>query len=376
MTTPTEEAAAQLADMLAKRATIKAEEPPRREGPGVYPDLTPAQYHADPAPRPSLSASVATCLINKTPFHAWMKHSRLTAEWREEDEKAEAESNSASRFGSVAHELLLGRGQGIHVIRETEDANGKVIAYPTHYLHKETKRIRDEAIARGETPCLAHELARAEDVVNQVRDGLRAIPECEEAFGPEALGSEVTVIAHEPDYDVFTRCLVDSWGPRNWELWDLKTTRDLSDEALARKIDKENMDLRVAFYERCITRAMPVIAGKLRYRFVFVEALPPHMVRVVEIPKAGVDRGHEKVAWALSLWQRCTSTNKWPGYAKQIELFGLPIFAARRWDDRLNPDNIAFDPDVWAAIAADGFRRADPTPLPSRPDNSLTVIAP
>jgi hypothetical protein len=144
----TDLAAAELADMLAKRALIKAAEPPPRLGEGVYPLVEPAQYHADPAPRPSLSASVATCLLNKTPFHAWMKHPRLTKEWRGEEDE-ETESNGPSRFGSLAHELLLKRGQGIVKIEQTQDAKGKSSSTRRATAHKETQRIRDEALQAG-----------------------------------------------------------------------------------------------------------------------------------------------------------------------------------------------------------------------------------
>jgi hypothetical protein len=78
-------------------------------------------------------------------------------------------------------------------------------------------------------------------------------------------------------------------------------------------------------------------------RLVFVETMPPHMVRVVEIPNHIVARGHQKVAWTLALWQRYLHTNKWPGYARQIEHLCLPTYSAKRWDDRLNPDNLSYD---------------------------------
>ena len=59
-----------------------------------------ADYVRDPAPAPSLSASIAHLLLTRSPRHAWLAHPRLNPQWApEEDERFD--------FGTIAHELLL-----------------------------------------------------------------------------------------------------------------------------------------------------------------------------------------------------------------------------------------------------------------------------
>lgn len=357
-----EQAAAKLADILTERAAppkVEKPAPVRVDQPGIYPELTPAQYHEDPAPEPSLSASIAICLITKTPFHAFVKHKRLAAQLRAQigdpEDELEDETSGPSRFGTVAHELLLGRGQGIHVITETKDANGKVIAAPKSYSHKETQRIRDEVLAQGATPCLVHELDRAEGLVDSLLNNIRKIRGCESAF-VDPLGSEVPVLWREDAHDgVWGRILIDSWGPRRTDVWDLKTTRDLSDDALRRKIANEHIDARCAFYERGLVRADPSLAGRVNINLVFAEAKPPFEARVVRLPAGVMAMGHKKVSFAFGLWAMCLRRNRWPGYPERILRLDYPSYAERLWTDREESESA-----IRAAISRDPFLTAMP----------------
>ena len=314
--------------------------------PGIYATLSPAEYHADPAPVPSLSASVAIALVTQTPFHAWMKHPRLCAEWREELKLDQQETSSAKALGSVAHELLLGRGHGIHVIQAA------------NYRTKAAQEERDKALDGGAVPCLEHELEQAEEVVDCIRQGLKAIPGAERAFDTTAdpIGAEVAALWREPSIDVWGRILVDWWHTPG-EVWDLKTTTaGLSDEALRRKIANDHLDLRCAWYERGVARLFPEFAGRIRVNLVFVEQKPPYEVRVVRLGPATLAVGHKKVAHALGLWAHCLRTGQWPGYPREIARLDLPAFAERSWLEREETDDavreaIIRDPFVSTGLA-------------------------
>ena len=354
--------------------------------PGIYPELTSAQYHLDPAPEPSLSAGIAKLLLTKTPFHAWMQHPRLTEEYRGEEDQVDETASSVMRLGSIVHELVLGRGQGIHVITETADSKGNPIKEPTSYSHKETQRVRDYALSQGWTPCLVHELARAEEMAEEITKSIRNVADCHDFNPAEMLGTEVTAIAEEPGLDVYTRILVDAWGPTRSDLWDLKTTGDLSDDALAKKIWNDWLPMRVAFYQRCVERIDPAVAGRIRTRLIFAETKPPYMVRVVELPRSWIARGHQQVAVALGLWQWCLMAGEWPGYGCNIvsdELIAAqPTYAVRAWDDAVNFSNdeetaLRFKPAWHRFIARDSFltAHANAQALPSR-SRDLVDLAP
>lgn len=352
-----EAAAAALAEKLAERP---AAPPPRRvTEAGFYADISPRDYHRDPAPEPSLSAGVGITLITKTPFHALMQQPRLTARFREEGELEEVEGYEARRaLGNVAHELLLGRGQGIHIITETKDSKGNVIPEPKGYTHKHTQLIRDQVLAQGATPCLVHELNAAEGIVESIKFHLEQTPGCEGFF--EKGQAEVTAIWEEKHLGIWCRMLMDWWGPTEEVTLDLKTTRNgLSDEAIARKITADNLDFRAAWYERGLTRLYPELAGRIRYMLVFVEQQPPHWARVVRLGQHSLARGHKKVAHALGTYARCLQTDKWPGYPHEITRLDAKIFgSADEWTIREETDeqvqeDILTDPFVSALDAED-----------------------
>ena len=75
---------------------------------GIHHDITAADYHSDCCDEPSLSSSIAGLLIDQTPKHAWTAHPRLNPNFK-------PESSPAMNLGSVAHELLLGKGGGFEI---------------------------------------------------------------------------------------------------------------------------------------------------------------------------------------------------------------------------------------------------------------------
>jgi hypothetical protein len=342
-------AAAVLAEKLAERP---APPPPRRvTEAGFYPDITPRQYHQDPAPAPSLSAGVGITIITKTPFHAFMQQPRLTARFRDEGELEEVEGYEARKaLGTVAHELLLGRGQGVYVISETKDSKGTIIPEPTGYTHKHTQLLRDKAMAEGLTPCLVHEQRAAEHIVDAVQFHLSHTPGCEGFF--EKGKAEIAAIWEEKHLGIWCRMLMDWWGPDEGTVLDLKTTRaGLSDEALSKKITADNLDFRAAWYERGLVRLYPELAGRVRYMLVFIEQQPPHWVRVVRLGAHSIARGHKKVSHALGTYARCLHAEHWPGYPHEITRLDAKIYgSADEWTLREETDDV-----VRADIMADPF---------------------
>jgi PDDEXK-like domain of unknown function (DUF3799) len=313
--------------------------------PGIYPDMTADEYHADPCILPSLSAGVACALVYETPFHAVMKHRRLRAELLAELDEPEPEEemqNGVSRLGSIAHELLLGRGSGYEVITETVDSKGNVVKNPTAYSHADTKRQRDEIVARGGVPCLVHEIRAAEEIVSEVLSSVRQIGGCEHAFDPEHGRSEVAVFWQESHLSipVWGRCLVDWWS-NDGHLYDLKTTgRDLSDEALERKIDQEHLDMRAAWYLRGVEAVHPLLRGRIDYRLVFAQQQAPFMSRVITLDKNTIYSGQKKIAYALMKWAHHLRRGHFPGYPNRIETMTMPKWAANRWADREGEDPV------------------------------------
>ena len=54
---------------------------------GVYYDMTTDEYHADPCPEPSLSASIAETIWRESPNHARNEHPRLNPNFEQTNKK-------------------------------------------------------------------------------------------------------------------------------------------------------------------------------------------------------------------------------------------------------------------------------------------------
>lgn len=286
-------------------------------GPGLY-RMSAAAYHADPAPEPSLSRSTAVLMLDRTPHHAWCAHPRLGG--LSEDRKQRKLDT-----GSVAHELLVGHGRGIHVIA----AAGKDGQPVESYQGKAAQQERDEAIAAGLTPVLLCDLKRAEAMADAVRIRLARIPEAAGAL-EEGIG-EAVAIWRDPT-GIFGRCMVDWWGPTEADLWDIKTTSaGLSDREIANRI-AEGLDVQAAWYMRGLQRLRPGLLP--RFHFVFVEASPPHEVRVVRLTGEQLWLGARKAATAAVWFEACLHSGRWPGYPPEIARVESPPWVAAKWEER------------------------------------------
>lgn len=280
----------------------------RVRGPGVY-EMSAALYHSDPSPEPSLNCTVAKALLEQTPRHAELLHPRLNP-------AHEAASSRRLELGSVAHELLIGRGRGIHPI----DADS--------YRTKAAQQERDEALASGLTPILSADLACAERIVEAVQERVARIPDMRGAF---ADGDGETVAVWRDRAGIWGRTMIDWWSDDRLRLFDLKTTSaGLSDRALASRI-AEGLDLQAAWIEQGVTTLLPELAGRLRFFFVFVEVDEPHEVRVVELDGAGREIGRRKVERAARLFRECLDTRTWPGYPLEVARLEYPSWAENAW---------------------------------------------
>jgi len=85
--------------------------------PGIY-AIPAAQYHGDPAPEPSISASLIRMLLEASPLHAWRAHPRL-------GNCGEDRKTAESDCGTAAHALLL-EGRDIVDVIDAPDWRTKV----------------------------------------------------------------------------------------------------------------------------------------------------------------------------------------------------------------------------------------------------------
>lgn len=278
------------------------------DSPGVYKDIPPAAYHADPCPEPSLSASLIDRLLERSPAHARAAHPRFVTPEVEE-----------FRFslGDLVHNLLLG-GRRICVI----DAKS--------YQGKDAKAARDAALEAGETPVLLHQLHRAERVRNAILGQLKDHPELSTILEPPAV-FEATV-AWQEDSGLWCRCRPDILFDR--EIYDLKITGvAATPEAWgASHAWRMGYARRAVWYRRGLRKAHGVMP---RYFFVVVEDEPPYAISHFECSPEALDIATREIEQALAIWTRCMETGEWPSYSTDLQWINPPNWAHYRSEEVL-----------------------------------------
>jgi hypothetical protein len=317
---------------------------------GFHHDFSAAEYHADPAPEPSLSSSVARILLDQSPRHAWLAHPRLNPE------KPADEPSRPKEIGSAVHKLILGRGSGTHVIEATS------------YQSTAAKEARANAVAAGKIPILVDDLATAEGCAAACAEQMAKIEGC---AGFSSAPSEVVAIAKD-ETGAWLRAMMDKFEEheRGAVIWDVKTTgQSAAPQAIGRKIADMGYEIQSALYERVAVTLKPELAGRITFRWVFIETEPPHLLTVAELDATGLEIGRKKVAAAIALWNRCRETGIWPGYAARIIRAEYPIYAERSWLEReINDEQLQQE-------GLDPFLMRAPW-RPQKPNkNSLGVIA-
>jgi hypothetical protein len=226
-------------------------------------------------------------------------------------------------LGTAAHALVLGAGPGLAVI-DAPDWRGKT-----------AREQRDQARADGLTPILTADHARVVDMAA----ALRAHPIASRLMHPDTGRPEVSLLWHDPEYDVDRKCRVDWLRDANPDgrllLVDYKSTSSADPAAVDRAIGNFRYDLSAAYYRDVIIGLG--LATTVPVLLVFQETTAPYLVNVVELDQQWLAMGYDSVHRALTVFRECTDSGRWPGF-EDITVSTPPAWALRQHDDRLAAD--------------------------------------
>jgi hypothetical protein len=309
---------------LADRGTLTGGSTPldmlRIATPGVYPEITETQYHADPVHRGSLSSTGARILINRTPAH--FDHFRTAPEpiKREFD------------VGSAAHALVLGTGPELDVI--AGDGKGGPDAWTTNAVKDKVAAARKA----GKLPIRPGDHER----VQGMAAALRAHPLAGRLLDPARGRSEVTIVWQDPITGVWCRALIDYlWHPVDAEymfyLPDYKTTDDASPAAMGRAMARWDYHVQGEFYADGV-RALGIAApGQVvRPCLIAQEKEPPYLVSVNLPDRDARMVAQRKIREARELYAECTAVGEWPGYGDEAHVIELPPWETRELRDEVS----------------------------------------
>lgn len=271
--------------------------------PGIY-EIPEADYHLDPVPGGSLSSSTAKRLLAPS-CPAIAKY-----------ESDHPVFKDAWDLGSGTHKKILGAG-GELVEVEAKTWSGKAAAE------------RLEVRARGGVALLSHQMRQAEAMAKAVH----AHPLAAALLNPDLGQAEQCVFWRDKGTGIWRRSMLDylSLGHGRPIIADVKSTNDPSPAAIAKSIYNYGYFIQDPFYREAVESLGH--EDPLFY-FIFVGKDAPHLVTVVELDEAAVNAGRRRIRQAIQIWQDCRESGVWPAYSTEIELIGLP-----RWAAKLEEDN-------------------------------------
>lgn len=268
-------------------------------------DVGPDEYHADPCDTPSLSASIATTLVTRSPLHAWSEHPRLGGRGKS--------PTRAMDLGTVVHALVLGAGRQYARIDCAD------------YRTKAAQEARDDARANGLVPILARELESALGAAGAIKDRLR------NEHGIVLAGSsEIAVTWTEQSAIGPVRCrgMFDHWLPRL--IVDLKTTHNAEPEAFERAMVSRGADIQHAAYLSALDALKPEDVGRTEMVFVVAEVEPPYALMVGSPAGDMAELGERRWRRAIETWARCLRDDAWPGYPARRRDLHAPAWVLQR----------------------------------------------
>jgi hypothetical protein len=276
--------------------------------PGVY-DLPFLAYLADPVAGGSLSSTGARRLLDCPAKYRWQADHPQPPK-REFD------------LGHAAHKYVLGAG-----------AELVVLDYP-NYLTKKAKSERDAAYDAGKTPLLTH---HHEQVLAMAAE-LRKVEAADGLFKPGTGTPEQTLVWQDRETGVWCRALLD-WLPHPTDsrflLRDYKTSgHGANPDGFDRTVYNFGYHIQLAFHLMG-ARALGLAGDDAQALLVVQETDPPYLAAVINLDRIAMRIGHQEARRAIHLYAECQAAGRWPGYADEVHVVGLPIYAERRYAEEL-----------------------------------------
>lgn len=294
---------------------------------------TPEEYHRDPAPEPSLSASLAQLLLDQSPRHAWWNSPKLNPEAHERLEDMDSQKRLRLEHGTALHTMVLGAGSEVRIV-EADD-----------YRSKAAKEAREEARELGDVPVLSGHAAKLERIAAAARGQARAHRDLGPALAGGGTAETVALWQEEvpgagtlpPRPKVWCRALADfipadaALPVVDWKFTSTSTAPQTYQRAV------QGMALRAHHYLRGLERCGQPRAG---YLVAAVEMEPPHGLTVFRPNTALLNLGRELWEEALAIWARHLALGSheeaWPLYPDTaVEVGPDPWKLGRAEDERL-----------------------------------------
>ena len=270
-------------------------------------DMDEDWYHSDPVQGGSLSGSTARHLLDCPAVYDW--HRRNPRSTREMD------------TGTVVHGILLGTGQPV-----------QVLDWP-NYNKKDAQKERDDAIAAGKVPMLAHKYQECEAIAQAVRDD-------DECGGLLAEGdSEVSMFWRDEEAGIWCRGRMDRYTIFGEvpTIVDVKTTADSSPDKFAKSVAEYRYDMQDWHYRDGLAAILGCHPGEVDFVFVVIPTSEPYLPMAYRLEDdRDLANAEADCRRAREIWRDCTEANVWPKWSRDIHPLSLPGYARKRIEEGIN----------------------------------------
>lgn len=261
--------------------------------PGIYPLMTNAEYHADPA----LGSTSMKTLALRTPAH-----------WKYESEHPV--HKDVYDIGTLAHSLILEGDESAVDVIDVTDKRGKKWTDPA-----------DEARAAAKIPVTTAEW----DGIKGMRDAVMAHPLAARML----TGHKAEQSVFHDDNGLMVKIRPDIYQPGL--IADLKTCNDASPSEFGKTAFNFGYFISAAMYRDVWKKATGEEVG---FSFINVEKAKPYLVSVVSLDEDAIEYGMQMIIRAKAIYKECMATGNWPGYPLGDPV-SLPMYANYQMDDLL-----------------------------------------
>jgi hypothetical protein len=253
-------------------------------GVGVHDDIPEPTYHA----LPGLSSTGIKTLLESPAKYRYVQDNP-------------AAPKKVFDLGHAVHELVLGVGMGLHVIDAEE--------WRTKAVKEEVAAVRES----GMVPVKPSEFAQAKAMCESLlaHDDARALLEAPGRREVSAL-ADAAEVRLRGRFDL----LLDAGV-----LGDVKTARTADPRQMPRYAAGMGWHVQAADY-RLIARLLGL--GDLPFVHLVVETTPPYLTAVYRLDEPALADGLWLVEHAIETYERCVTTDTWPGYPGGLLPLALP----------------------------------------------------
>lgn len=272
--------------------------------------ISAADYHADEAVGNSMLSS-----MKDSPAHCYA--------WHMAPGRPERVETAAMRLGTLTHTAIL----------EPDEFRKRYVVKPDDIslATKEGKAWKSamvgvEIIDSAEAEMVKHQRAAllANDELARLFSEGR--PEMSAFWNDSATGLRCKC---RPDWLHFT-------GPNRVRVVDLKTTNDITLEAVSKSVTNFGYHRQQAHYTRGLEACGLVVED---FVFAFVTKAYPFFALPYSIEDESLAQGYEEVDELLALFSNCKRTNTWPLSGAGVQTVGLSRWAKRETEIEISYAN-------------------------------------